>query len=216
MAFVNLLNGSYSGAMGQTVGVKHNKKPVVRSRVFSKAPMTEAQKTALNNYTAYNQMISPRIRVLLDSSAVKDKSVTAWAYYRKLFKYAIGKTPQYPNCYPLAPPAEPWIITSTNPRITGGQTYASSMSFVPQWITRYPNPDFNLWVLVLILPQGSIAPEDNQFITCQKLDNNFRINLEQSQRVEQDAASSGILFKPQGKYIRIVDAWDYADSSGRS
>ena len=57
MAFVNLLNGSYSGVMGQTVGVKHKKKPVVRSRVFSKAPMTAAQKTALDNYTAYNTQL---------------------------------------------------------------------------------------------------------------------------------------------------------------
>lgn len=214
MAFVNLLNGSYSGVMGQTVGVKHNKKPVVRSRVFSKAPMTEAQKTALTNYTEYNQMISPRIRALIDSGYVKDKTATAWAFYRKLFKYAIGKTPPYPNCYQMAPPAEPRLITSVIFYSAGSSGYMTKMSISPNLYPIWPKPDFPIWFLGIIFPEGQYDITYKPFLICQKADTDNDISISESAEVTKNAGCTGIIFQPRGKYIKILDAWQYAYASG--
>lgn len=215
MAFINLLNGSYSGVMGQTVGVKHNKKPVVRSRVFSKAPMTAAQKTALVNYTEYNQMISPRIRALIDSGFVKDKSATAWAFYRKLFKYAIGKTPPYQNCYQLAPPAEPAIAASCQASSLGPSGFCTkfliSIDLYPIW----PEPDFPVWFLGIIFPEGGYLTTYKPYLTCQKLDEDSRFLVPESAEITYSAGCTGIIFQPKGKYIKVLDAWQYLDSNHR-
>lgn len=213
MAFINLLNGSYSGVMGQTVGVKHKKKPVVRSRVFSKAPMTAAQKTALTNYTEYNQMISPRIRVLLDSGFVKDKSATAWAYYRRLFKYAIGKTPPYPNCYPMAPHAEPRIIDSVAFSSAGSSGFYTKMNISPSVLPVWPRPDLPLWFLGIIFPQGYYDTTYKPYLLCAKVNEDNYILIPESAEVEKNAGCTGIIFQPRGSYIKILDAWQYCDQS---
>ena len=213
MAFVNLLNGSYSGVMGQTVGVRHKKKPVVRSRVFSKAPMTVSQKTALDNYTVYNQMISPIIRTLLDSGQVKDKSATAWAFYRRLFKYAIGKTPPYPNCYPLAPPAEPRIMSSC--AFSGMQSsgYATKFTISIDVYPLWPRPDFPIWFLGILFPQGLHDTTYKPYLLCAKRDNRNNSAIPESAEMESSSGCTGILFQPRGNYIKIIDAWQYCDSN---
>lgn len=214
MAFVNLLNGSYSGVMGQTVGVKHKKKPVVRSRVFSKAPMTAAQKTALTNYIEYNQMISPRIRALIDSGYVKDKTATAWAFYRKLFKYAIGKTPPYPNCYQLAPPAEPRLITSVGFYSAGSSGYLRKMTISPEVYPIWPKPDFPIWFLGILFPQGYNDTTYKPYLTCQKANKDNDIIIPESAEMSKNSGCTGIIFQPQGNYLKILDAWQYCDQSG--
>lgn len=215
MAFINLLNGSYSGVMGQTVGVKHNKKPVVRSRVFSKAPMTEAQKTALDKYTVYNQRVSPIIRVLLDSGAVKDKSATAWAYYRRLFKYAmIGKS-SYKSQIWLAPPADPYVVSSTTARTPYPDGSLSKMGFSFERNTFGPKVTTNYWVLVQFYP-NTISEENNYTdFYCLKLDENNYIKLPQGMTTDRSCGTDGILFEPRGKYLKIIDSWDYMDNNGR-
>ena len=214
MAFVNLLNGSYSGAMGQTVGVKHKKKPVVRSRVFSKAPMTAAQKTALTNYIEYNQMISPLIRALIDSGFVKDKSATAWAFYRRLFKYAIGKTPPYPNCYQLAPPAEPRLITSVAFHDRNPSGYCTNMLISADTYPIWPKVEFPIWFLGIIFPQGKYETTYKPFLLCGKPNEDNDIAIPESAEVESSGGCSGIIFQPRGNYIKILDAWQYCDQSG--
>lgn len=214
MAFVNLLNGSYSGVMGQTVGVKHKKKPVVRSRVFSKAPMTAEQRTALNNYTEYNQMISPRIRVLLDSGYVKDTSATAWAYYRRFFKYAIGKTPPHPNCYPMAPRANPPLITSCAAGGRQSSGYCTKLYMSPDIYPLWPKPDFPIWFLGIVFPKGSDDFTYKPLLMCQKTNEDNELIIPESAELQTYGGCTGIIFQPKGSYIKILDAWQYAYSTG--
>lgn len=213
MAFVNLLNGSYSGVMGQTVGVKHKKKPVVRSRVFSKAPMNAAQKTALTNYIEYNQMISPRIRALIDSGFVKDRSATAWAYYRKLFKYAIGKTPEYPNCYPMAPRANPPLIKRCTASGRQASGYCTKFYISPDIYPLWPKPNFPIWFLGIIFPLGVYDTTYKPYLLCATKNEDGYIPIPESAEIETSAGCTGIIFQPRGKYIKILDAWEYVDTN---
>lgn len=215
MAFVNLLNGSYSGVMGQTVGVKHNKKPVVRSRVFSKAPMTTAQKTALDKYTEYNQKISPIIRVLLDSGAVKDKSATAWAYYRRLFKYAMVGKSNYKSQIWLAPPADPYVVDGSDASTPYPDGSLSKMSFYFTRNTFGPKVTTNYWVLVKFYPETLGVNTNYTDFYCLKLDEDNYIKLPQGMTTDYSCGTDGILFEPKGKYLRIIDSWDYMDNNGR-
>lgn len=215
MAFVNLLNGSYSGVMGQTVGVKHKKKPVVRSRVFSKAPMTEAQKTALDKYTVYNQKISPIIRVLLDSGAVKDKSATAWAYYRRLFKYAMVGKSDYKSQIWLYPPTDPYIVDGSICRMPYPDGSYSKMSIYFQSNLSELDIKFNYWLLVKFYPETLGVDTNYTDFYCLKLNEDRTITLPQGMTTDYSCGTDGILFEPRGKYLRIIDSWDYMDNNGR-
>lgn len=215
MAFVNLLNGSYSGVMGQTVGVRHNKKPIVRSRVFSKAPMTESQKTALDKYTVYNQRISPIIRVLLDSGAVKDRSASAWAYYRRLFKYAMVGKSDYKSQIWLYPPSDPYIVDGCVllSKYPDGSYSKMDFYFNTNIYNIGINP--NYWVLVKFYPT-SIGDENNYTdFYCLKLDEDGAITLPQGMTEDMYCGTDGILFEPKGKYLRVIDSWDYMANDGR-
>ena len=215
MAFVNLLNGSYSGVMGQTVGVRHSKKPIVRSRVFSKAPMTAAQKTALTSYTEYNQKISPIIRVLLDSGAVKDTSATAWAYYRRLFKYAMVGKSDYKSQIWLYPPSDPYIVDNCIGRDTYPDGSYSTMRFSFNTNIYQIGLKPNYWVLVKFYPE-TIGDENNfTDFYCLKLDDSGKIALPQGMTTDYSCGTDGILFEPKGKYLRVIDSWDYMDLNGR-
>lgn len=216
MAFINLLNGSYSGVMGQTVGVKHNKKPVVRSRVFSKAPMTEAQKTALDKYTVYNQKISPIIRVLLDSGAVKDKSATAWAYYRRLFKYAMTYKGDYPNWIMLAPPPSVHVVESGRPNKPSGSSVYNQFKFYFTYNYYSITEDLGYWALVQIDPIGDARYPDNAPFICKPLIDNDYIELEPPYPEDYMGGCGGIIFKPQGKYIKIIDSFANCTTNGVS